>query len=874
MAGEEQIRIKNRLGISQATLNEVQGILIGALAIFCVLSIVSLNRHPNLIGPVGERLAQGLVFLLGQAVAYAVPGVLLLWAMARFCGVSGSHPALKLLGVMLVVAAGCGLLAQVKYEMAWFALEDAHRDSESFEWGGLVGSYLVSSRGANLPFYLGRAGTYLTLSAAMAIGILLATNFLFYQFFRALWTRLRQSNEAVSRTLHRRIEEWKATRTGKPTRCYGPREMTRVLGHAAAELPGIAAPAALPEPRGPEAAPAPPIDLPILEVRSRVEAEVEEEPPKKARPPEAVDEDEAEDDDEQDSDAEAPAISAIAGRQLDFFASYQIPPVEILTVAPPVVNSLSRQDIEALSLTVEEKLATFGIGAEVTQVTQGPVVTLFEIQPAPGVKVSRIATLDNDLAMALRATRLRIIAPIPGRGTVGIEIPNRKPSVVLLREIIDSREFQGQTAPLAFALGKTIEGKPYVCNLAKMPHLLIAGTTGSGKSVCINAILCSMLLRNTPDRVRFIMIDPKRVELSVYQGIPHLLAPVVCEPRKSAAALAWVVGQMEERYRLLAAFSVRSIDAYNKLAQDREQAMAKYGRELPYMPHIVIVVDELADLMLVARNEVEENIIRLAQMSRAVGIHLIIATQRPSVNVITGIIKANFPCRIAFQVSQKVDSRTILDMNGAEALLGQGDMLFSSGGSMRPIRVQGAFVADSEVERLVKFITDQGQAMTEEQLAAEREIDSVQEQAGNEAVPAQGRDAARNDKKSDEDEVDLELDEDPHSIDDAERFLGADRERPPVHIQYAVDDFMAPVADDNELTDELYERSLRLILESKKASVSLIQRRLKIGYARAGRLMDLMEDRGIVGPYQGSKPRLLLVDPVQYLKDLDGKRKN
>jgi len=836
MAGTSSQK-STRFGISQQALNEVQGIAILFLALACILSIVSASRSPNLIGPVGQTIARFLIFALGKAIAYVVPGILLIWGVTRFRGIIWSHALFKMIGLLLVVTAGCGLLAQIGYDLVQFVHTPAERDFVSFNWGGAVGAFLVSPRGPNLPRYLGRTGTYLTLSALLAIGILLATNFLFYSFLAALWKRIRYGQEAFTRRLGRLTEQFRTSglQPRLPESRFRRRHGSRVFG---VDL---------------DAAGAPPVaedrDLPSLTVESAIVPKVAEDD----EPEEA----------EEEEDGSLATLDSLPSEQLDLFAGYQIPPLDLLAPGSPSSESLSEKDIETLSRTIEEKLASFDVEVRVTRVTQGPVVTLFEIQPAAGVKISRIVTVENDLAMALRASRLRILAPIPGRGTVGIEIPNRKASIVTLREILESRDFQGQDQPLLFGLGKTIDGRPYVCNLEKMPHLLIAGATGSGKSVCINAIICSFLLRNTPQWLRFILIDPKRVELSIYQGIPHLLAPVVGDPRKSAAALAWVVGRMEERYRQLADLGVRGIEAYNNLALDREEAVAKFGRELPYMPHIVIVVDELADLMLVARNEVEENVIRLAQMSRAVGIHLIVATQRPSVNVITGIIKANFPCRIAFQVSSKVDSRTILDMNGAEALLGQGDMLFSSGGSVRPVRLQGAFVSDAEVERLVEFITAQGQAMTEEQLAAERAISEVR-------VKAVADEVCEVETTEDGHLEDVPTtSESPRSIDDAERVLGHERDRQPVHVQYAVEDFTAPGATDEELTDELYERALRLILESRKASVSLIQRRMKIGYARAGRLMDLMEDGGIVGPYQGSKPRQLLVDPVQYLRKLD-----
>jgi len=826
-----------RLDISRETLNEIQGIVILFLALACILSILSINRPSNLIGPVGEHLARFLILALGQVVAYFVPATLFIWGITRFRGIPWPHAFLKIFGLALIIAAGCGLLYQVGNDMARYVESQAERDYVCFRWGGAVGGFIISPEGLNLPRWLGRTGTYLLLGSTLAVGVLLATNFLFYRFFTETWSRIRYGHNAVSRRVARLTKKIKERQKQRSPR-FRRRETTRVLGAAIAEEP-------------PDEV-SPPKKRSAVVEKKPTEAETFEVAPFADNDAAAL------------REPETPEPSAsLAGyspsEQLDLFAGYQVPPLDLLSPPPPSNAALTEKEIAFLSHTIEEKLRSFGIEVHVTNVTEGPVVTLFELRPAPGVKINKIVTLENDLAMALRASRLRILAPIPGRGTVGIEIPNRKPNIVCLREILESPEFQRHKAPLMFGLGKTIDGRPYVCNLAKMPHLLIAGATGSGKSVCLNAIICSLLLRNPPDRVRFILIDPKRVEMSVFRGIPHLLAPVVSEPRKCAAALAWVVGQMEERYKQLAKLGLREIDAYNRLALDRAQALAKYGRELPYMPHIVIIVDELADLMLVARNEVEENVIRLAQMSRAVGIHLIIATQRPSVNVITGIIKANFPSRIAFQVSSKVDSRTILDTNGAEALLGRGDMLFSPSGSMRPVRLQGAFVSDAEVERLVEFITSQGEAMTEEQLEAERAIESVEEKSAAEARRA----ALASPLES---EISPGEGPPPRSIDDVERVLGHERDQRPVRVKYEVEDFTEPLP---ELDDDLYEPALRLILESRKASVSLIQRRLKIGYARAGRLMDLMEDRGIVGPYQGSKPREILVDPDEYLKKLD-----
>jgi len=442
----------------------------------------------------------------------------------------------------------------------------------------------------------------------------------------------------------------------------------------------------------------------------------------------------------------------------------------------------------------------FGIEAKVVQVTPGPVVTRYEIEPAPGVKVNRIASLADDLALAMRAKQIRILAPVPGQGVVGVEVPNRKPSIVYLREIIESQEYRSSESKLTLALGKTAAGEPFVADLARMPHLLIAGATGSGKSVCINSIIASILFRATPEDVRFIMIDPKMLELTSYNGIPHLLSPVVSDPKKASEALKWAVNEMESRYRALAKLGVRNVDDYNsKMTSDG--FVPPEGVRYATLPYIVIVIDELADLILVASLEIEDSLARLAQMSRAVGIHLVVATQRPSVDVITGVIKANFPSRIAFQVASKVDSRTVLDMNGAEKLLGRGDMLFVPPDGAEPVRVHGSYISSEEVERIVGWIKDQ---------MSEAEVETIGSfSTGDEDTP------------------------------------GEEGER-----------------------DELFDEALRLVVLHQQGSISLLQRRLKIGYARAARLIDQLEAAGIVGPFDGSKAREVLVDET-YLENLE-----
>ncbi len=540
--------------------------------------------------------------------------------------------------------------------------------------------------------------------------------------------------------------------------------------------------------------------------------------------------------------------------QTDLFEQrpdYELPPVELLNDPPVVDARMTRDEMLEMSDMLVQTLADFGVEGKVTEVHQGPVVTRFEFKPAAGIKVSRIVGLENDIAMSMKALSVRIMAPIPGKSAVGIEVPNKKRQGVYLKELISCNEFWEQSGPLSFALGKTIEGSPYFADLAKMPHLLIAGATGAGKSVCLNTVICSILYRMSPDRVRMIMVDPKRVELSVYADIPHLISPVVCDAKRAASALEWAVEQMEERYKKLVDLNVRNIEGYNRVVENPGDHLHKVRRgRHTFMPHLVVVVDELADLMIVARAEVEESIQRLAQMARAVGIHLILATQRPSVNVITGIIKANFPSRIAFQVSQKVDSRTILDMNGAETLLGRGDMLFSKGGAAKPTRIQGCFVSDEEVERIAEYCRRQWPANYE----VEEFEPKLSEKEQKELARMMGGDITSMD----------DLDAQDRMVRGTNRVMGK------VHAGMFIPHEGGSARDGEERIDEaLVRAAARIVLESRSASVSLLQRRLKTGYARAGRLMDMLHDMGIVGEFNSSKPRQIIVDPDAALEELD-----
>lgn len=478
---------------------------------------------------------------------------------------------------------------------------------------------------------------------------------------------------------------------------------------------------------------------------------------------------------------------------------YTKPSIELFDhAAPRIITNLSEQ-LRGTSLLLEETLQTFGIEARVTDVTRGPTITRYELEPAPGIKVSRFLALADDIALALKAHRVRVEAPIPGKGRVGIEVPNAERDPVLIRELLESPAFARGKGKLNLPLGKDIAGDVKIADLAAMPHLLVAGATGAGKTVCVKALLAGLLFRHTPDELQLMLIDPKMVELSIFNDIPHLITPVVIDPRKASTALNWLISEMEERYRLFAELRLRNIEVYNQSVENGEIELEPdeggAGQSLHLvrrLPYIVCVIDELADLMMLARSEVEDAIGRLAQLARAVGIHLVIATQRPSVDVLTGVIKANFPARMSFQVSSRVDSRCILDEIGAERLIGQGDMLYLPAGQSKPTRIQGAFVSDREMNALIAYLKTQ--------------------------APPQYRDEIEN--------------------------YGKNREK----LEELLDE-----------SDPLFDEAVQVVLETGQASISMVQRRLRVGYTRAARLIDMMELRGIVGPHIGSKAREILV---------------
>ncbi len=462
---------------------------------------------------------------------------------------------------------------------------------------------------------------------------------------------------------------------------------------------------------------------------------------------------------------------------------YHLPTLDLLDSPPPPEARQIKEDLTNNAHILEDTLGDFGISVKITDIERGPIITRYELEPAPGVKINRIVTLSDNIALAMKAQSVRIVAPIPGKGKVGVEVPNTQSSLVYLKEVLAGKEFQEMDSKLTLALGKDIAGKAVIADLGIMPHLLIAGTTGSGKTVCVNSLILSLLFKATPNELKFLMIDPKMVELAPFNGLPHLLCPVVTDSKKASCALNWVVDEMEQRYQLLAKAGARNIEAYNQ-----KQEM---------LPYIVVMIDEFADLMVVSRDQVEGAITRLAQLSRAVGIHLVLATQRPSVDVITGVIKANLPARISFKVASKVDSRTVLDMNGADKLLGRGDMLFLRPQDSKLTRAQGCLVSDSEIERIVGFIKAQAEPVYDEEILKEQKKSSLP--GGTEK-------------------------------------------------------------------DELYDEAVKVIIESNQASVSILQRRMRLGYTRAARIIDMMEQEGLVGPFEGSKPRKILIDRQAWLE--------
>lgn len=741
----------------RARYREIIGILLLALSVFAIVTLYTQST-----GLVGYRIKQMLQASFGDtAVLFALS--LLYLSLNVFRGSLRPVPIRKLSGYALLLC--CVVTA---YHLIYYRGNNLPPDlweeiafAQRGDGAGVVGAVLMVA----VLTAFGQPGAYIMLGALFLIGIILYFHISLIAVAKGLLALLKRGAVRTVRTgvdgLHQqkaRLESWHEQKKLRRLEVQHLAETDTAVGG----IDEMTEPA--PVPKKPS--------------RKGKPKKTEADPVSEADNILVVNEDTL----ETDANQKPEQLELLPVSKTSEEGEYITPPPYLLKKNP----ARSKKSNGALQgELLEETLASFGISAKVVNSLHGPVVTRYELQPAPGIKVSRITALADDLALALAAADVRIEAPVPGKPVIGIEVPNKETEAVFLREVIEDPAFSEHPSKVALALGKDISGKTVVADLKKWLHLLVAGATGSGKSVCLNCMIASILFRAKPDEVKLMMIDPKRVELAVYDGIPHLITPVVTDPKKAAAALRWAVGEMERRYELFAEVGVRNIDMYAELPKQTDE-----GEEREHLPYIVVIIDELADLMMVSAAEVEDAICRLAQMARAAGIYLIVATQRPSVDVITGLIKANVPSRIAFAVSSQVDSRTILDMGGAERLIGRGDMLYHPLGASKPVRAQGAWISDNEIEALVSFWKRQGQPDYDEEI-------------GQEQVTSQGE-----------------------------------------------------WADE----DELLEDAIRLVVENGQASISMLQRRFRIGYSRAARLIDMMEVRGIVGSYQGSKPRDVLVD--------------
>ncbi len=801
---------KNTVVKEKSKKREIFGIILLVLSLF--LAVALLSHDPgdwpgsskaydepsnNLIGRYGAYVSYKIFVAVGFT-SYAIVLFMITAGLVILL-----HKKLRLLFAPALFLSVTGIFLPLLAALTVTIGEDNTRVEPAFRYGGILGGmvahYMVT--------YLGRAGTFLVAAGSILISLVLTTNIKPSTFIEFLIAVLKPFVKMLAALLKMLIPETKPS---------NPRTRKK-----AAELKDSAEePAVMPEP---EIAGD---DNPFL---TPVGDEEEDVPADKSDTPEpTINYKKAEDEDDLGRDSGDYGDGndyADIDKKLDTIPyKYTTPGPELLALPEQTDVSESRDEMLEQAKRIVESLRHFNIDAEVKQITPGPIVTRYEITLAPGIKVGRVTGLSNDLTMALRARGgIRIIAPIPGKAAIGIEVPNKNRSIVYFREIAESDAFAGTDLPLVLAIGKNTSGDPVVADLAKMPHLLIAGSTGSGKSVCIHSILTSILMKASPYDVRIILVDPKVVELSIYNSIPHLLTPVITDTKRAASSLKWAVKEMESRYRKLAGMAVRDIYQYNKKADEMieaarindseptdmtEEEIARKKADLPeHMPFIVIVIDEFADLMVVAANEIEEPIARLAQMARAVGIHLILATQRPSADVITGLIKANFPSRIAFKVMQASNSRIILDESGADKLLGMGDMLFLQAGKPESFRMHGAYISNEECHRIINFIATH----------SEGEPEKISEEMFG-------------DDENDTDNV-----------------LG--------------------LRNPNE-RDVLFFEAARLVVRHSQGSVSLLQRRLKIGYARAARLIDQLELAGIVTPYDGSKAREVLVDDI-YIDQLE-----
>jgi S-DNA-T family DNA segregation ATPase FtsK/SpoIIIE len=841
MATTTHIEEKPRIILPRAgRSNEIFAILFIALGLLLALCLISAAFYPNdpswnsaghsetqnWAGSIGANVAATAFQFIGLA-AYLLPLLLFAAAWRRFKPNVIHSPWIRIVGLVVLVVAASALLSISQMR----PLFDA-----SVQPGGLLGAIVAQGLASGLS----KVGATVLLVATAATGLLLATNFSFVRLYEIIVNAIGSRFAFVGKLPEQfrawrlqRIERAKVRKEAKAA-IKAEREAARnALKQTVNLTPAERVADFMKMPVAPPAADAPPV--------IRVETKPEPQPTAAiaasasaagagvsvSTPPAtvvsgrsgkrsiflapdlAVD---GEDDlEEMVKDAsvvrvktEAPATGKLpfdAARRVNY-SDYGLPPLEFLNEAPPH-SEQAVTELLGLATRLAEKCKEFNVTGQIKHICPGPVVTTYEFKPDPGVKYSRVVSLVDDLCLALKAESIRIDR-MPGKPHVGIEVPNPRRETIFLREVIESRPFRESGSKQTIALGKTIDGLNYVADLAKMPHLLIAGTTGAGKSVGVNALIVSILYRARPDEVKFILIDPKRLELGLYEDIPHLAAPIIVDPKLASRSLKWAVAEMERRYRDLAGWGVRNIDGFNTEIM-RRNLIKEYdekGEPWKPLPYIVIIIDELADLMMTSGREVEESITRLAQMARAVGIHLVLATQRPSVDVITGLIKANFPSRISFRVSSKIDSRTIIDTNGAEQLLGRGDMLFLPPGTSRLIRVHGAYIDETEIGRIVAHIKAQGPPAYDESIT-----------------------------QTEEEALGLET-------------SGGDH-------------------------DELFEEALRICVEMKRASTSVLQRRLRIGYGRAAAILDMMEREGLIGQADGSRPRPVLGRAYEMVAEWD-----
>lgn len=783
--------------MNKQRLNEIWGVFFLLLGFFSLASI--LFFHPediafytstpavpahNVTGTFGAYLAFGLLGIFGWS-ALLVPAILLLWSACLFIQNVPERKFFKFIGLLIALFSTATLIS--------ISIAPEFR----LERGGAVG-YILSTY---LLKYIGAVGSFIFSISCLMLSVLLATDFLLYPLFRFIGHKcvlFFHVIAVIAEGLFQAI--WSIF---QPAKARAAREKSREEKAIAAAVKAEKAEKPEKKKNEPQESSFAGMNIPLKVKKYQPDAEEKEEKfekkempkqekseePVKIKPVREAAAPKANKDGDEEKRETVIGSTQLAG------SNYQFPSLDNLR--KPSKDAVKTDNLEQNSKIVEQTLAEFGIEVKVTEIEQGPVITRYELLPAPGVKVNSIAALSDDLALALKATSIRLIVPIPGKSAVGVEVPNSVSSVVTLRELIDSPNFKAKKAILPLCLGKDTSGRPLIADLASMPHILIAGTTGSGKTVCVNSIIAGLLYYSSPDDLKFVMVDPKMVELAVYNKIPHMLAPVVTDAKKAAHTLNWVVTEMENRYKLLAKVGVRNIQSFNnrpmspEAAQQVDAAGPSENVIPAKLPYIIVIIDELADLMMVAQDKVETAIARLAQLSRAVGIHLILATQRPSVDVITGVIKANFPARIAFKVASKVDSRTVIDGSGADKLLGRGDMLFIQPGDAKPARGQACLIVDDEINAIVKFVSEQA--------------------------------------------------------------------KPEYHPEIAA--VQTGKANNNPMEkDEFFDEAVAVVLETGQASTSNLQRRLRLGYTRAARIIDQMEIAGIVGPQQGAKPRDILID--------------